>query len=589
MAYQVDRFNGTFLVSVDDGTIDTTTDLRFVGKNYAGYGELQNENFLHLLENFANTSPPPKAISGQIWYDSGNKKLKFFDGTRFKPANGSEISSSPPAGMQAGEFWFDSSTKQLYVWDGTEYVLIGPDTPLDLGASAAISAVVKDTLSNNHIILKLISAGETVGIVSKDEFTLNSSLNPIAGFSVIKKGHTLINTDTTTGVTTDDHYFWGTASNTLRLGGIEASEYLRRGSLRFTEDVAFGDSGFTVGDQNDLSVRIVDGDDVVIENQLGTPITFKIRINNTDTRDVVIMNPSSVIPGTNDFYDLGLVGSVWKSVRATTFYGDLVGNIVGDLTGTYRGNIFANDDTLAYDAESKVFFGTIGSPAETVLVYGNVIGDVTGNASNALTLNSLSADENGNPTTIALRDSNANLTANRFIGITDRADRIKIDNLAVDSDPNYKSAKTTSAANSIAARDSSGNLNAVLFQGTATAARYADLAEKYLTDKEYTAGTVVMVGGTTEVTAAVYGKRAIGVVSANPGFMMNKDLEDGTYIALKGRVPVLVKGVVRKGDELIAADTGVSTVAKDFEIKIFAVALESSDNADIKLIEALIL
>jgi hypothetical protein len=82
MAYQVDKFNGTFLTSVEDGTIDTTTDIRFVGKNYAGYGEVQNENFLHILENFANTTPPPRGIVGQIWYDSTSteKKLKFYDG-----------------------------------------------------------------------------------------------------------------------------------------------------------------------------------------------------------------------------------------------------------------------------------------------------------------------------------------------------------------------------------------------------------------------------------------------------------------------------------------------------------------------------
>jgi hypothetical protein len=76
MAYQIDRFNGTFLVSVDDQTLNSTaTDLRFVGRNYSGYGEIENENFLHLLENFANTSAPPKAITGQIWYDSSNKKI----------------------------------------------------------------------------------------------------------------------------------------------------------------------------------------------------------------------------------------------------------------------------------------------------------------------------------------------------------------------------------------------------------------------------------------------------------------------------------------------------------------------------------
>ena len=96
MAYQVDKFNGTFLTNVPDGTIDSTTDLRFVGKNYAGYGEVQNENFLHLLENFANTTQPPKRISGQIWYDSGKKRLRFFDGSQFKVANGAALAAFKP-------------------------------------------------------------------------------------------------------------------------------------------------------------------------------------------------------------------------------------------------------------------------------------------------------------------------------------------------------------------------------------------------------------------------------------------------------------------------------------------------------------
>ena len=56
MAYQVNNFRGTLVTTVEDGTIDTTTDLRFIGKNYAGYGEVQNENFLHLLENFSSNS-----------------------------------------------------------------------------------------------------------------------------------------------------------------------------------------------------------------------------------------------------------------------------------------------------------------------------------------------------------------------------------------------------------------------------------------------------------------------------------------------------------------------------------------------------
>ena len=100
MAYQIDRYNGTFLVSIDDQTIDSTaTDLRLVGRNYSGYGEIQNENLLHLLENFANTSAPPRAILGQLWYDSTNKKIKVYDGNKFKPVGGAESSATAPSGF----------------------------------------------------------------------------------------------------------------------------------------------------------------------------------------------------------------------------------------------------------------------------------------------------------------------------------------------------------------------------------------------------------------------------------------------------------------------------------------------------------
>ena len=66
MAYTIDRYNGTTLTVVQDGTVDQTTDIKFVGKNYAGYGEIQNENFLNLLENFSGANQPPRAISGQV-------------------------------------------------------------------------------------------------------------------------------------------------------------------------------------------------------------------------------------------------------------------------------------------------------------------------------------------------------------------------------------------------------------------------------------------------------------------------------------------------------------------------------------------
>jgi hypothetical protein len=115
------------------------------------------------------------------------------------------------------------------------------------------------------------------------------------------------------------------------------------------------------------------------------------------------------------------------------------------------------------------------------------------------------------------------------------------------------------------------------------------LAEKYLADADYETGTVVTVGGTKEVTACTQGDRAIGVVSANPAFMMNKDLVGGTYIALKGRVPVKVTGAVKKGDRLVAGPAGTALVRQNFNVDTFAIALESSDVDGITTIEALVL
>ncbi len=126
MPYTINKYNGQVVATVADGTIDSSTDLKLIGKNYAGYGEVQNENFLFLLENFANTTQPPKPLPGQLWYDSGNSKLKFYDGAKFRTTGGAELGSSAPTGLTIGDFWWDTSNKQLYTWDGSSYVLVGP-------------------------------------------------------------------------------------------------------------------------------------------------------------------------------------------------------------------------------------------------------------------------------------------------------------------------------------------------------------------------------------------------------------------------------------------------------------------------------
>jgi hypothetical protein len=605
MSYQVDRFNGTFLVAVADGSIDTTTDLRLVGKNYAGYGEVQNENFLHLLENFANVTPPPRKISGQIWYDSSRKKLRFFDGTRFKVAGGAEVGPTAPAGLAEGDFWWDTLNKQLFTWSENQFELIGPEVSPEAGQSVVSPAIVKDENNNNNNILKIITDDEVVAIISKTDFILKADQPDVSvqNFNRIKKGITLSGTigDGSEGIT-DEFFFWGTASNAQRLGERSADEFLgaalnasvdplidsNLGRFKFTSE------GYTVGDGNGPLRIWVDQNEPTIESIDGSDIRVVVTDGNEST-NVATFSKTRVTPGLNNVYDLGIPGLAWKSVNATTFIGNVTGNLTGSSEGTHKGNVTATDNIVLVNASTKV----IGAVGATIIgnFVGSVTGSVEGTTSNSERLSGYLSAEAADALTIPVRTANGSINATQFIGIASNADRIRINNSAADDvwqsgvvASQYRTAKTNKDAWTIAARDGSGDLYAEVFNGTATSARYADLAEKYLADNEYSVGTVMVVGGDKEVTASNSSKqRAIGVISANPAYMMNSELEGGTYIALKGRVPVRVVGAVNKGDGLMASENGCAIAVQSTSSGIFGIALETSSAVEEKLIEAVVL
>lgn len=611
MAYQVDRYNGTFFTSIEDGTVDTTSDLRFIGKNYAGYGEVQNENFLHLLENFANTSPPPKAITGQLWFDStpGVRKLKFYDGTKFRTASGAEVSATQPSGLQIGDFWYDSAAKQVYVWTGTDYVLVGPETGPDLATSAVVPQTVKDTNNTSRTIAKFVSSGRTIAVVSgsPDDFTLNTVLNPLnpdspEDFTLIKQGITLINS--ANGITTSNHRFWGTARNADFLGGVPAANFLQKGSQSFDQEVSFKDSGFTLGNDNDLRVRVENNENLVFENRIGNDITFRITEGGLTPRSILKVRRLSIEPGETNQYDVGSQTIAWRNVYANRFHGGLIGNVLNLnsadpatpvvnttlSTTVFRGTYQTDDGTVIINGDSK----QIGYTGASLV--GTLTGDCTGSSGSSATADRLTvyspsigfplAEDGITPlvdkSSVPIRNSDGDIIARKFIGTADKSDQLLVGT-------NYRSTALTATANTIAARDEAGDITANLFKGTATAARYADLAEKYLPDAEYDVGTVMVVGGEKEVTASTWGQRAIGVISANPAFMMNKDLEGGVYVALKGRVPVKVVGSVKKGDRLIASNNGCATAAVPHSNDVFAIALESNDDTGVKIIESVIL
>ena len=340
MAYQIDRFNGTFLVSVDDQTINSTaTDLRFVGRNYSGYGEIENENFLHLLENFANSSAPPRAISGQTWFDTITKKLKIYDGNKFKVTTGAEASATAPAGLAIGDFWWDNQNEQIKVWNGTEFILVGPEKSPIYGDTSTAPAVVKDSVGSDQQIIKFQVGGETIAIVSRSTFNLNTVINPITGFGLLKPGINFINSDPITGETSSTHRFIGTTANSERLGGFPVDAFLRTGNTSFDTQVNFKDPGFTVGDQADFRLSILNGSSPALESTLNNPFVFRISNGGGDIKDIAIVKTTGFDPGSTGLYDLGSTAAKWKTVnaetvRATTFYGKFVGEVETTAPGT---------------------------------------------------------------------------------------------------------------------------------------------------------------------------------------------------------------------------------------------------------------
>jgi hypothetical protein len=121
-------------------------------------------------------------------------------------------------------------------------------------------------------------------------------------------------------------------------------------------------------------------------------------------------------------------------------------------------------------------------------------------------------------------------------------------------------ATTAATANKVVARNTNGDVFARIFEGTATSAYYADLAENYTADADYPPGTIMAFGGEYEVTQCNedMSKRIAGVVSTNPAYSMNGGCqgEHISMVALTGRVPTLVTGVIAKGDMMVSAGDG---------------------------------
>jgi hypothetical protein len=190
MAYTINKFNGTELIVLEDGTIDTSTSLGLVGRNYVGYGETQNENFVFLLENFANTAPPSRPLKGQTWFNSTTSLLHVYDGAKWAIVGAAVLSITAPDGPSVGQLWLRTTDNTLHVWTAAGWVFIGPEAVAGFGTTRARSTSLLDTTGTARPVILLTVNGTVIAICSSIAFTIALS-NAVEGFLDLETGITL--------------------------------------------------------------------------------------------------------------------------------------------------------------------------------------------------------------------------------------------------------------------------------------------------------------------------------------------------------------------------------------------------------------
>jgi hypothetical protein len=199
--YYSDPAKTSYPVTVADNTIYKgvgTGGLTIVGRNYPGYGQFVAENFIHLLENSANTVPPENPIEGQLWYDNASKKLRINDGAasnvNWKPINGLYQQVTEPSDAVDGDVWVDLNRNQVFFYAQNEWKIIGPEYS-DTSSSGPAVETVTDSAGNPHTIVKFVVDNEVVAVLAKEDFLTAE----VSGYQSLKKGINLKDYSTENG------------------------------------------------------------------------------------------------------------------------------------------------------------------------------------------------------------------------------------------------------------------------------------------------------------------------------------------------------------------------------------------------------
>jgi hypothetical protein len=314
MAYIINKFSGEQLIVLEDGTIDTSTSLGLVGRNYVGYGETQNENFIYLLENFAGDAPPQRPLTGQLWFDTDTKLANVYDGINWNPI-GVKLSDTTPVDPNAGSLWLDTISDQLKIYTGANWELVGPEAVAGFGITRARSTALIDTTGNSHPVIFFEVNDKVIAINSSEAFIIDST-NAVPGFaSSLGAGITMA-----AGYSIEGNLI-GNSSSANKLF-----------SAKLINGVPFdGQSDITV--RSSTTNRLIKGTYILGSDfDGGSPTTWSV--------------------------DATSANQIGKVVARNSTGGFAAGTITADLVGNVTGNVTAVSGISSFDTvQATVFVG----------------------------------------------------------------------------------------------------------------------------------------------------------------------------------------------------------------------------------------
>ena len=376
MPYTLSKTNGTTLTILNDGTVDNTTDLVFIGKNYTGYGDPVNENFIRLLENFANVTAPNRPLSGQIWFDATTNRLKVFTGSRYKNLAVISTGASFPLDSTVGDMHFNGSL--FYAYTGASWLPVGPLTSTSGGgAELPATSVITESQSLRNII-SLGLDNESVAVFSTSTAYAVFSADPFYNkYPGIYPGINLPDTDED-GISAYydsgsniGNLFWGTAGSALGLVDYaSAVPNLIRSSDIVLKNSPLG--AITINDDEGVLINDVFRLHVTREQGIAASSISNVRNN------IIKFNINTVSGGTyTNFINFDARSGFFRVLPTTTNDVSLGSSNAGErFANLHVTNIFSNSATITTVTSTRVISSTVSatqlSVASTVTVGGGM-------------------------------------------------------------------------------------------------------------------------------------------------------------------------------------------------------------------------